>query len=213
MPRSAAWTQEFLDWDTGADSTRPRTMTPNPGWKWLRPGTATGKIMGGCLPSINQIVGTPFFPAKDYAGCLLLLELPDWDEADKGMPVDFARSALVDLGNAASAGDIGRTVGEGEGVVSGKTKGILGNAAGVICGRPFKYSEADEKVWEGVLVEVCEAFGMEGPILAGVDVGHTDPMLTVPLGAMGRLDSGAVGGNGDGKEVGEWVVLEAGVKP
>jgi muramoyltetrapeptide carboxypeptidase len=29
------------------------------------------------------------------------------------------------------------------------------------------------------------------PILYGVDIGHTDPQITIPLGAKGTLDSDA----------------------
>ncbi len=37
-----AWTEEFLDWETGEDETRVRVMTPSPGWTWLREGQAEG---------------------------------------------------------------------------------------------------------------------------------------------------------------------------
>jgi len=43
--------------------------------------------------------------------------------------------------------------------------------------------------------------GTEFPILFDVDIGHTDPILTIPLNALARLDS-----EGD-----EFAVLEAGV--
>jgi len=39
-----------------------------------------------------------------------------------------------------------------------------------------------------VLLDQC--WGMEGvPILANVDSGHTDPMVTLPLDGLVRLDS------------------------
>lgn len=177
IPCSESWTEEFLDWATEATSVRARTLIPNPGWKWLRPGTATGRIFGGCLPSILQLAGTAYWP--DYAGKILLLELPDWDAPEKGMPVDFARTALADLINA----------------------GVLGQVVGVVTGRPYKYTEDECVEWEKLLVEMCEVAGMCGPVLAGVDVGHTDPQLTIPLGAMCRVDAGTK----------EFVMLEAGV--
>lgn len=59
--------------------------------------------------------------------------------------------------------------------------------------------EAQTGEWERIVVEMTE--GWEFPILAGVDVGHADPMLTVPMDTMCRLNS-----EGD-----EWVVLESGV--
>ncbi|MCJ1472562.1 hypothetical protein MMC13_001211 [Lambiella insularis] len=177
MPRSSAWTQEFLDWESGEDGTRARAMTPNAGWKWLRPGTAEGKLMGGCLPSILQLVGTKYFP--DYGGTILLLEMPDWTTPDSGMPLEFARSAVMDLVNV----------------------GVLGKVGGLVVGRPFHYDAETWRKWEEMLVEMCEVAGMAGPVLCGVDVGHTDPQLTLPLGAMSMLNS----------MEDEWIVLEEAV--
>ncbi|MCJ1396688.1 hypothetical protein MMC18_009580 [Xylographa bjoerkii] len=179
MPRSSGWTQEFLDWETGEDGSRARTLTLNAGWKWLRPGTAEGKVMGGCLPSILQLAGTKYFP--DYSETILLLEMPDWTTPDSGMPLEFARSAVMDLVNA----------------------GVLGTVRGLVMGRPFHYDAETWRKWEEMLVEMCEVAGMAGPVLCGVDVGHTDPQLTVPLGAMARLSS----------MEDEWAVLEQAVNP
>ena len=45
-----------------------------------------------------------------------------------------------------------------------------------------------EQLWEVVAGHTEEA-GL--PVLAGVDAGHTDPMLTLPLGATVQLDPAA----------------------
>ncbi|MCJ1382962.1 hypothetical protein MMC17_006075 [Xylographa soralifera] len=175
MPRSETWTQEFQDWESEEDGKRPRAMTPTKGWKWLRPGTAEGTIMGGCLPSILQLAGTPYFPS--YTDTILLLEMPDWDAPGVGMPLEFARSNVADLVNM----------------------GVIGEIRGMVIGRPYQYDEEVWANWEAMIVEMCA--GTDFPILCNVDVGHTDPILTVPLGARCRLDSG--------KD--EWVVLEKAV--
>ena len=176
MPRSDVWTQEFLDWESGEDGKRPRAMTPSKGWKWLRPGKAEGTIMGGCLPSILQLAGTPYLPS--YTGTILLLEMPDWDAPGKSMPLEFARSNVADLVNM----------------------GVIGEIKGMVVGRPYQYDEEVWGQWEAMIVEMCA--GIDFPILCNVDVGHTDPMLTVPLGARCSLDS----------EKDEWVVLEKAVR-
>ncbi len=55
-------------------------------------------------------------------------------------------------------------------------------------GRPHGYSDADkERVWELVLNYTSQS-GV--PVLADIDCGHTDPMLTFPLGARVHLDAG-----------------------
>ena len=52
-PQSAEWTQELLDWRTEESkpsSFRVPQLTPNPGWKWLKPGHAEEVLTGGaCL--------------------------------------------------------------------------------------------------------------------------------------------------------------------
>jgi muramoyltetrapeptide carboxypeptidase len=174
LPRSKEWTQQFLDWETGADA-HPRTMQPNPGWKWLRTGAATGRLIGGCLPSILQLRGTIYEP--EYTGCILILETPEFDKPNTATPVEFVRSNLADLANA----------------------GIFEKIVGLVLGRPYAYDEDMVREFEEVVLQQCHGTGF--PILAGVDFGHTDPMLTLPLGALVRLDAG-----GDNFEVLEPVV-------
>ncbi|HEV2066259.1 MAG TPA: S66 peptidase family protein [Thermomicrobiales bacterium] len=67
-----AWTEEFLDWETGEDETRPRVMTPSTGWTWLRHGQAEGRLIGGCLESLQHLRGTRWWP--DFADAILFLE-------------------------------------------------------------------------------------------------------------------------------------------
>jgi len=165
IPRSPVWTEDHRDWEiSGTDtSEQERTVTASPPWKWLRHGTATGRLFGGCLPSICQVVGTPY--AVDYRDRILLLETPE-GETGGAFPVEQARSCLADLVNA----------------------GILRAVAGIVCGRGFRYDEVMREEFEQVLLDQC--WGMEGvPILANVDSGHTDPMVTLPLDGLVRLDS------------------------
>lgn len=58
----------------------------------------------------------------------------------------------------------------------------------MVIGRPYGYDEGMREEFAKVIGEQC--FGTQFPILLYVDVGHTDPILTVPLDAMVRLDSG-----------------------
>jgi muramoyltetrapeptide carboxypeptidase len=164
IPRSTEWTQQFLDWETGADATQPRELQRNPGPRWIRPGAGTGRIFGGCLPSILQLRGTVYEP--DYRGRVLMLETPEWDKPNTAMPLEFVRSNLADLVNA----------------------GIFDHIIGLVLGRPYAYDEAMSREFEQTVLDQCH--GTEFPILAGVDFGHTDPILTIPMNALVRLDSG-----------------------
>jgi len=54
------------EWTTDSPNTdQPRTMKPNPGWRWLRPGKAQGRLIGGNLDVMRTIASTRFWPAFD----------------------------------------------------------------------------------------------------------------------------------------------------
>jgi len=75
---AAEWSEERLDWISREDLTRPRAYRPAPGWTWLRPGTAEGVLVGGCLASLQHLRGTPCFPrAAELSGAILFWELSD----------------------------------------------------------------------------------------------------------------------------------------
>jgi len=86
------WTDDpwFLDQDA-------RQLLPGEGWWALQSGTATGRIVGGNLCSLNLLQGTPFMPSLD--GALLMVE----DDYTSDPPT-FARdlTSLLQLPDAAS---------------------------------------------------------------------------------------------------------------
>ncbi|GMF64660.1 unnamed protein product [Phytophthora lilii] len=56
------------NWLNRIDITYREKMRQNPGYKWLRSGSATGPILGGCLPTLLQVRGTEFarFTRRDF---------------------------------------------------------------------------------------------------------------------------------------------------
>ncbi len=173
LPRAAAYTDEFLDFGGEPGNLRARVLRPSTGWTWLRGGPRVeGRVFGGCLPSVLQLFGTPW--AVDYEGRILLLELPEGLAEASAWPLELVRWNLGDLG----------------------TRGVWDAIAGLVLGRPYRHTPEETAQWEAMVLEVTE--GYDFPILAGVDVGHTDPMLTLPLDAMCSLDS----------EKDEWAILE-----
>jgi muramoyltetrapeptide carboxypeptidase LdcA involved in peptidoglycan recycling len=63
VPRSEEFADEFLDWEAEGERIEKGTMRALVlkkcrGWKWLREGKAEGRVWGGCLPSILQVMGT-----------------------------------------------------------------------------------------------------------------------------------------------------------
>jgi muramoyltetrapeptide carboxypeptidase LdcA involved in peptidoglycan recycling len=85
-----AWTDDlwFLDQDS-------RNVHPNQGWWPLRPGQATGRIIGGNLSTLNLLPGTGYMPS--LGGALLMVEDDAISDADT-----FARNltSLLQLSDA-----------------------------------------------------------------------------------------------------------------
>lgn len=160
---SSSWTDEVLDWFTGEDESRGRAYRPNPGWSWLTSGSASGPILGGCIPSMLHLAGTKYWP--DLTGAIVLLETPEGSDFKRGLEIPYVDMYLTNLENL----------------------GVFDDAAGVVVGRPFGYT-AEEVLQFNSLVE--SYLGNKNyPVLMGVDYGHTDPLLTIPIGVNTYLDS------------------------
>jgi muramoyltetrapeptide carboxypeptidase LdcA involved in peptidoglycan recycling len=142
MVASAAWTDEYLEWSLKADLTRARRIRPNSGPRTLRGGAATGRLIGGCLPSI------------------LFWEIP---EGGYGPPeVD---SHLTDL----------------------ELVGVFDRIGGMIVGRPYQYTARMRAELDAVILERTARYPF--PILIDLDFGHTDPVFTLPIGAVAEIDA------------------------
>lgn len=147
---AAAWTDEL--WFLDQDDRRPQ---PNEGWMALRPGRATGRLVGGNLGTFHLLQGTPYRPP--LVGALLVVE----DDAASSA-VDVARN-LTSLFQLPDAGGI----------------------AGVVIGRFQRDSGVSRGLLEQILDRQPLADGV--PVLAGVDVGHTSPLATLPIGGEAEL--------------------------
>lgn len=124
------WTEEFLEWSTGEDATRPRTQSPSTGWRWLREGAAQGPLVGGCLESLQHLRGTPWWP--DWTGALLFLEISE----GRPSPEDVD-SILMDYENM----------------------GVFDQIRGLIFARPYGYRDGDRARLHQVIIERTSRFG------------------------------------------------------
>ncbi|MFD7310314.1 S66 peptidase family protein [Promicromonospora sp. NPDC059942] len=142
---SAAWTDDlwFLDQDA-------RTPVTNEGWWRLRPGQASGRIVGGNLCTLNLLQGTANMPSLD--GALLFVE----DDFESNT-VAFARNLTSLLQLPDAAGVTGLVVGRFQ-AATGMTRAALDE---IVARQPALAGK---------------------PVLAGVDLGHTSPLLTIPVG-------------------------------
>lgn len=71
------------------------------------------------------------------------------------------------------------------------SQGILSDAAALLVARPRGYSEAMKtQLWEAVRKVLAEVGREDMPVLGDLDIGHTSPMMTLPLGCRVAVDPG-----------------------
>lgn len=161
---SSKWTDEILDWFKKKDLKRPRKMKKNRGWQWLNRGRAQGSILGGCITSMMHLRGTKYWP--DFSGSVLFWEVPESSE-------DFTKSESLE--------DIDAYLTDLE------LSGVFNQIKGMVIGRPFGYTKKQTTQLIQIINERTKNYKF--PILFNVDIGHTDPMITVPLGVKVKIDS------------------------
>ncbi len=163
VTQSEYWTEEILDWFKKLDLKRARKLKRNSGYQWLIKGSAKGRILGGCIPSINHLAGTKFWPKTKKP--IYFIDIPEGERFDQGLSLDKVDSYLADLNNL----------------------GVFDSISGLIVGRPFHYSLEEE---EGLKKIILKYLGdRKCPTLYNVNIGHTDPIITLPYGAEAEIDS------------------------
>ena len=182
LPRSEQFTTEWTHWsDPSIDTARPRILHPSPAWKWYGPQrSARGPLEGGCLSPLSHLTGTRYFPSSLLPSStttnrpILFLETPVGDDLIQPYSLSRVRQQLVNLANI----------------------GVFSRIAGLIFGRPSGIT--DEKgfeEFEKAVMDILESEwngeqgeGKRFPVVFHLDIGHTDPNLTLPLGADVEMD-------------------------
>lgn len=168
-PNFGGWTVEMLDWADPSNQTRRRQLTPSTGWRFLQgSGVRRGHLLGGCFEVLDWLRGTDFWPASDvWQDAILFLETSE---------------------EAPSPETVKR------GLRSYAAMGILPKLAGILFGRPGGQIPPTQHIeYDRALLEVIvEEEGLtELPIIAGMDFGHTDPMMVLPYGVQALIDCDA----------------------
>ncbi|MDD3085063.1 MAG: LD-carboxypeptidase [Candidatus ainarchaeum sp.] len=160
---SEKYTEEILDWFKKEDLKKERKMVTNSGWEWIKKGFGEGAILGGCISSIIHLRGTKFWP--NFKDAIFFWEIPEGYCLEKGESLANIDSYLMDL----------------------KLSGVFDEIKGMIIGRPFGYTKQETDKLKRMIKRYLNNYDI--PILFNVDIGHTDPMITIPLGVKVRIDS------------------------
>ncbi|MBP3285254.1 MAG: LD-carboxypeptidase [Clostridia bacterium] len=161
---SEFWSDELLDWFGEEDLHRKRKVFTNYGYEWLKPGKAESTVMGGCIESMLHLRGTKYWP--DFNKKIFLWEIAERSEdITKGKEVSIIDSYLTDL----------------------ELSGVFSQISGMVIGRPYGYTEEETEELKKIILRKTEEYSF--PILFNVNVGHADPIMTLPLGGKVKLDS------------------------
>lgn len=177
LPQSEEYAPALADYILSGDSTStiPRELKQTPRRTWLRGGTATGPLFGGFILMTIRLAGVSAV-APDWTAKIMFLETAMGESSfETGYPLDQIQKCLGDLAAA----------------------GVFEKIEGLVFGRCFGYdspkalASLEQVVAEALAVgEVgCAGRRKQFPILMHADFGHTNPMLTLPMGALARLDA------------------------
>jgi muramoyltetrapeptide carboxypeptidase LdcA involved in peptidoglycan recycling len=150
-------------------------MLESAGWRWHGPNRrVSGVAWGGCLEILywNLATGRYVLDNDAYEGCVLYIE------TSEEMP---------------SAVEVGRML-----MCMGE-RGLLQRFAAILHGRPKAWSfehqntaqerEAYIAAQEEAVLQAVAEYGLDVPVVTGVDIGHTDPVLTIPNGGLVTIDA------------------------
>lgn len=129
IPAAPEWTQETLRWENRQDQIRPRTMHPSPGWLGLKPGKARGKLLGGCIESLQHLRGTHYWP--DWHKAIFFWETSE----DKPSP-ETIDGILMDYENM----------------------GVFEQIHGMMVGRAMDYSDEEKAHLRQIILERTKTY-------------------------------------------------------
>lgn len=137
---------------------KKRNLIKNEGFVILNEGQAKGKILGGNLCTFNLLQGTEFMP--DLTDSLLFIE--DDDTAGELFSIEFDRNlqSLIHQPN-------------------------FNKVKGIVIGRFQKKADINIDKLKYIISSKKELTNM--PIIANVNFGHTNPIVTFPIGGNGLL--------------------------
>lgn len=157
----STWTGDRIEWLETHKHLR-KTMVPHEGILTLQGKKKVfGKLFGGCIEVLEFAKGTKLMPSlKDLENSILFFETSE-DQITPSQLEYMLRSYGI--------------------------LGILQQARGVLFGKPYQNIYFNE--YQVSIIKIFKEFSLtEIPILYNCPFGHTEPMMTIPYGAMASID-------------------------
>ncbi len=134
------------------------SLTP---WDCWRGGRAEGRLFGGHLPTLRNLMGTKYFPEIDEKVILFFDAICEYfDEVEKIL-VQFREAGILDK-------TAGMLVGKIRGERDGKVMDMTANLRDVVA-------------------EITDEYDI--PVIAEMDFGHYTPNLPLPLGIRAQMNA------------------------
>jgi len=156
------WTGERIKWLENYQNVEKK-MFKHEGYEFLQgEGIVQGHLIGGCIEVLEMLKGTTLWPEnKFFKNAILFFETSE-DTPDPSYLTYWLRNYAA--------------------------QGILQNSNGIIFGKPYqnKYYEEYKQVIKNVIVK---EYGLKNiPIILNMNFGHTEPMVTIPYGALAEIN-------------------------
>ena len=166
-----------LPWDDPANLQREPPTQPASPWRWHGDGRVVeGRLWGGCLEILDWTlqVGRYVAPVEHHRSSVLFIE------TSEEMPTSaYVYRTLRNMGE----------------------RGLLGVIDALLVGRPVSEAfgttataeqiAAAEDEQHAAVVRAVDEYHPGLPVVVGIDAGHTDPQLILPLGGLVRVDTKA----------------------
>lgn len=159
---SQYWTSAPQPWNE-KEKTESRERFLGEGYELLQgTGSVTGTLMGGCIEVLDMMKGTEIWPdEKMWEDAIVFLEVSD----------DILKPVYLEISLRAYA-----------------NLGVFKKAKAIVFGKPYN-NEYYEEYKRSILRVIYREEGLTDlPILYNVNFGHTSPMITIPYGALGKVD-------------------------
>ena len=162
------WTAERTNWSSATHQAQARSLRRAEAPRILQgSGSVTGHLLGGCAEVLEMAKGTAWWPDRAaWRGATLFYET-----SEEAPPPAYIRHCLRNYA----------------------ATGILDGLAGMLIARadPGDDDGYQHAIEVAALEVLAEAGRSDMPVLAGLDFGHTQPMLTLPYGVEARIDCAA----------------------